>query len=144
MQDLTAAITEIEQWSSDRKGDRETVAKCLNETVESLNEAISVWKDLIANPPKNTEGELASMNMVGGERARKLHNLGLDTIANKREIFSLVGGEVEFFSGLQDSLVEDAYPQLKAGQSIVERANEAVEAMEKRISELQDMAKRVA
>jgi hypothetical protein len=144
MQDLTAAITEIEKWSNDRKGDRETVAKCLNETVGSLNEAIGVWKDVIANPPKNTEGELSTMNMVGGEVARKLHSLGLDTIANKREIFSLVGGEVEYFSGLQDSLVEDAYPQLKTGQTIMDRASEAVDTMQKRVSELEGMAKRIA
>jgi anaerobic ribonucleoside-triphosphate reductase len=144
MQDLISAVQEVENWSADKKGDRENVAKCLNETAEILKEAINIWQDVISNPAKADEGEMSTMNMVGGERSRKLHAIGLDTIANKREIFKMVGGEVEYFSGLQDSLVEDAYPQLKTGQTLSDRANEAIETMQKTIGELEDLAKRAA
>lgn len=142
MEDLNAAIEEIQTWSDDRKSDRKSIAKCLANAVASLKEAISVWKDIIKNPAP--EDGLSAMSLVGGERSRKLHAIGLDTISSKREIFKIVGGKVEYFSGLQDTLVEDAYPELKSGQSIEDRANEAVENMEKRIGVLEGLAKRAA
>ncbi|GMR09177.1 MAG: hypothetical protein BMS9Abin26_2193 [Gammaproteobacteria bacterium] len=144
MEDLNAAIEESKTWPDDRKGDRESIAKCLNNAAGSLKEAITVWKDIIDNPTPQDEYGLSAMTLVGGERSRKLHAIGLDTISSKREIFKIIGGKVEYFSGLQDSLVEDAYPELKSGQSISERANEAVENMEKRIGVLEGLAKNVA
>ncbi len=83
------------------------------------------------------------MNMVGTEKSSKLHKLALNTVARERAIFKIAGGQVEYFSGLQDSLIEDAYLQLKSGQSLEDRAKQAVEIMEKRVSEIEAMVKRV-
>jgi hypothetical protein len=144
MEDLVAAIEEIEKWSSDRKSDRDSVVTYLNNTADDLNAAIAVWKDVIESPNTTSEGEMATMNMVGKERSRKLHEIGLDTIANKRAIFKLVGGEIEFYSGIQDSLVEDAYLQLKSGETLADRAGNAIDIMQDRISKIQDLSKRAA
>ncbi len=42
MEDLYAAVEEIEKWSDERKADREGVVENLNEIVGSLKEAIGV------------------------------------------------------------------------------------------------------
>lgn len=144
MEDLNAALDEIKNWTADRNADRETVANILSETAGSLRAAIDIWKDVQASPAEYAEGEMATMNMVGSERSKRLHAIGLDTIANKRKIFSMVGGEVEYYSGLQDSLVVEAYHQLKTGESLNDRANAAIETMEQRIGELEDLAKQAA
>ena len=144
MEDLYAAIQEIKGWSADRKNDKDAVASILNETAAPLKEAIAIWKDVQGAPAEHVEGEMATVNMVGSDRSRKLHALGLNTIENKRKIFKLVGGKVEYYSGLQDSLVVEAYHQLKTGETLADRASTAIETMEKRIGELEDLAKQAA
>ena len=136
---LTRAITQIEQGKAHRQINRKQAIACLEAVIAKCAEASKVWQDYLGSP--GVPGDKWSvLSWVGAERAKRLHEIGLEARARMIEA-SLGSGDNS--SGLEDAIIELAYGQVKDGETGQDVAKLAIQRMQERVQEIRKLIARI-
>lgn len=115
---------------------RYEASKLLGGVVEQLGRAIAVWNEV----DRNYAADDMSVNkMVGPGRATRLYEIRLESEKLLKAFAAIAGGRAVLMASMPEPLVEDAYRQLKDGQTLEERREQAIHHMRARIGRLEEM-----
>jgi hypothetical protein len=115
---------------------RTEAAKLLGAIAEQLRRAIAVWEEVDRN---YAQGDMSVNKMVGPGRATRLYEIRLASEKLLKALAAVAGGRAVLMASMPEQLVEDAYRQLREGQTLEDRREQAIEHMQARIGRLEEM-----
>ena len=136
---LTKAVTQIEQGKAQGEVNRKQAIARLEAVIAACAEASKVWQDYLATP--GTPGDKWSvLSWVGAERAKRLHEIGLEARAQMMQAPLGSGGNS---AGLEDAVIELAYGQVKEGETGQDVAKLAIQRMQERVQAIRKLIARI-
>ena len=136
---LTRAITQIEQGKAQGEVNRKQAIACLEAVIAACAEASKVWQGYLASP--GAPGDKWSvLSWVGAERAKLLHEIGLEARAQMMQASLGSGGNS---AGLEDAIIELAYGQVKDGDTGQDVAKLAIQRMQERVQAIRKLIARI-
>lgn len=136
---LTRAITQIEQGKAHGEVNRKQAIACLEAVIAACAEASKVWQGYLASP--GTPGDKWSvLSWVGAERAKLLHEIGLEARSRMMQASLGTGGNS---AGLEDAIIELAYGQVKEGETGQDVAKLAIQRMQERVQAIRKLIARI-
>lgn len=142
MDSLDRAIDLVARWKADRGKQRAEVLARLESVIKDCQAASKVWQDFL-DKPGAPGGEWTIVSWVGPSRAKQLHDINLRAKASVEEVCRMAGPAAGRFAGLDESVIEMAYRQLKPGESGIEAAKTAVANSQKTMDYLRGLIERV-
>ncbi len=139
---LEQAVDLVVQWPAQRRKEREEVLAHLRSLSAGCEEALAVWKEyLTATAPPGDRWSIISW--IGPDRAQQLFAISQRTKAAIQQLCRAVDAKLYQFAHYEENPIETAYRQLEPGQTGPEAARKAIERMEGRMAELQELIRRV-
>ena len=136
---LTKAITRLEQGKAQGEVNRKQTIACLEAVIAKCTEASKVWEGYLG--ASSAPGDKWSvLSWVGAERAKRLHEIGLEARAQMIQA-SLGSGDNS--AGLEDAIIELAYGQVKEGETGQHVAKLAIQRMQARVQEIRKLIARI-
>ena len=136
---LTRAITQIEQGKAHGEVNRKQAIACLEAVIAACAEASKVWQGYLASP--GAPGDKWSvLSWVGAERAKLLHEIGLEARTQMMQASLGSGGNS---AGLEDAIIELAYGQVKEGETGQDVAKLAIQRMQERVQAIRKLIVRI-
>ena len=136
---LNRAITQIEQGKAHGEINRKQAIACLEAVIASCAEASKVWQGYLGSA--STPGDKWSvLSWVGAERAKLLHEIGLEARAQMMQASLGSGGNS---AGLEDAIIELAYGQVKDGDTGQDVAKLAIQRMQERVQAIRKLIARI-
>lgn len=105
------------------------------------DQAARLWQGYLDNPGAPGD-KYTIMSWVGAERAKQLHELGLEAHALVNEVCAAAGKQARFLV-LDESPIVDAYGGLKEGQTGPQAAQAALATQKANNQHLRELANRV-
>ncbi len=139
---LNRTISLIEQGEMDREINRKQAITSIEVIIAKCEEAIKVWQEYLKSP--GAPGDKWSvLSWVGPQRAKHLHEIGLDANAQMVQACLSLGAPGGHIAALEDSVVVSAYGQLATGQTGMDAAKAAVQQMQQDIKHLSKVIERI-
>ena len=136
---LNRAITQIEQGKAHGEINRKQAIACLEAVIASCAEASKVWQDYLGSA--SAPGDKWSvLSWVGAERAKLLHEIGLEARTQMMQASLGSGGNS---AGLEDAIIELAYGQVKDGDTGQDVAKLAIQRMQERVQAIRKLIARI-
>ena len=139
---LTKAIIQIEQGKARGEINRKQAVLCLEAVIAKCAEASKVWQDYMGSP--GAPGDKWSvLSWVGAERAKQLHEIGLEARAQAIQACASLDGHSGHSGALEDAIIELAYGQVKDGETGQDVAKLAIQRMQERVQEIRKLITRI-
>ena len=142
MSSLDEAIGLVSRWKADQQKNRAAVLAQLEGLTRECQAAIKIWQGYV-DAPGAPGDQWSILSWVGPDRAKQLHDVSLRARDLVEAICRAAGPQVGRFAGLDESLIDDAYRQLKPGESGVDAAKSAISRMQDRVNYIGGLIERV-
>lgn len=129
---LDQAVEAAKQWGPQRDDDRKQCIALLRQLTDNMGAAIKIWEELRNEAPASRD-KFTVLLSIGAERSKALYNIYQDQKDAGGQLSALTGIPLRDTLGLSDEIdVVQAYGQLKADETIAERAETAIATMKER------------
>lgn len=129
---LDQAVEAAKQWGPQRDDDRKQCIALLRQLTDNMGAAIKIWEELRNEAPASRD-KFTVLLSIGAERSKALYNIYQDQKDAGGQLSTLTGIPLRDTLGLSDEIdVVQAYGQLKADETIAERAETAIATMKER------------
>jgi hypothetical protein len=129
---LEQTVEAVKQWGPQRGDDRKQCIALLKQLSDNIRAAIKIWEELQNEAPTSRD-KFTVLLAIGSDRSKALYRIYQDQKETGGQLSSLTEVPLRDTLGLNDEIdVVQAYGQLKADETIAEKAQTAIAAMKKR------------
>jgi len=129
---LEQTVEAVKQWGPQRGDDRKQCIALLKQLSDNMGAAIKIWEQLQNEAPTSRD-TFTVLLAIGSDRSKALYRIYQDQKETSGQLSSLTEVPLRDTLGLNDEIdVVQAYGQLKADETIAEKAQTAVATMKKR------------
>lgn len=122
----------VKQWGPERADDRKQCLSLLEQAVNHMDAAITEWDNLQQEAPE-TGNAFTAILSIGTERSKKLFQIHQEQKELGEQLTALTGIAFKDTMGIADEIdIVQAYGQLNKDETVVDRAQTAIETMKKR------------
>lgn len=126
---LDQAVETVNGWSAEKNKDRAQCVRLFKQTVKHMDGGIAVWEEFLKKAPESGDPFTAVLWM-GSTPAKKLQALYLENKATAIALTKLTGVRFKDSLSLSEDLdIVQAYDQLGADETGIERAKTAIRLM---------------
>ena len=129
---LEQTVEVVKQWGPQRGDERKQCLALLQQLTDNMGAAIKIWQELQNEAPVS-DNKFTVLLSIGAERSKALYRIYQDQRDAGGQLSSLTGTPLRDTLGLSDEIdVVQAYGQLKADETIADKAQAAIATMKER------------
>ncbi len=142
MNSLDRAAELVLRWKANRQNERQEVLANLEATVKDCQAALQVWQGFLDKPGASGD-QRTIISWVGAVRAKQLFDINLEAKKKVEHVCQMAGPEASRFIMFDEDVIELAYRQLKADETGLDAAKNAVEHLRARDNYLSGLIDRI-